>query len=155
MNTFRIILAVTLLATPPLRAQIVNDGASRTLINETNSFTGDVVIGTNSPFTSLTLSDNALVGAGGDGSIGLNSTSKSNEVRLISPTAFLFISTNLSVGSNGAFNRLTISNGARVEDRNGFLGNRPLSSNNSALVTGVGSVWSNSSSLLVGFNGVG
>jgi len=41
------VFALVMLAVPPLHAQVVNDGASRTLINETNSFLGDVTIGTN------------------------------------------------------------------------------------------------------------
>src|SRR5689334_7434032 len=137
MNTFRIILAVTLLATPALRAQIVNDGATRTLINETNSFTGDVVIGTNNPFTLLILSDNALLTNSANGIIGLESTAKSNEVRLISPSARWLMGGSLIVSSNGAFNRLTISNGALVQNLGAALGGfRFFSSNNEVVVTG-------------------
>jgi hypothetical protein len=43
-----IILAATLLSA--LRAQIVNDGATNTLSNVTNSFAGDVTVGTNGSF---------------------------------------------------------------------------------------------------------
>src|SRR4051812_11478889 len=81
------VLAVALLAASPLHAQIVNDGATRTLINETNTFTGDVTIGTNGPFTLLVLSDNALLTNSVNGVIGLNAAAKSNQVRLISATA--------------------------------------------------------------------
>src|SRR5882672_7009025 len=96
----------------PLRAQIVNDGATNTLSNVTNPITGDVTVGTNGSFTLLVLSDNSLLTNSGNGIIGLNSTAKSNEVRLISPTARWLMGTNAVVGNSGSFNRLTISNGA-------------------------------------------
>lgn len=62
----------------PLRAQIVADGASRTLSNETNTFTGDVTVGTNGSFTLLVLSDNALLTNSANGVIGRNATARSN-----------------------------------------------------------------------------
>src|SRR5205823_9215755 len=74
-------------AVPTLRAQIVADGATNTLSNVTNSFPGDVTVGTNGSFTLLILADNALVTNSVNGVIGLNATAKSNEVRLVSPTA--------------------------------------------------------------------
>jgi hypothetical protein len=61
VKTLPTILAVTILATSPLRAQLVADGATRTMLNETNSFTGDVTVGTNLSLTLLVLSDNALL----------------------------------------------------------------------------------------------
>jgi hypothetical protein len=45
----------------PLRAQVVADGATNTLSNVTNTFTGTVTVGTNGSFTLLILSDNALL----------------------------------------------------------------------------------------------
>src|SRR5436190_12786252 len=53
-----VVLGVTLLAVPTLHAQFVNDGATNTLSNITNLFTGDVTVGTNCAFTLLILSDN-------------------------------------------------------------------------------------------------
>ena len=55
------IFIAMLLLVPPLRAQVVADGATNTLSNVTNSFTGDVTVGTNGSFTLLVLSDNALL----------------------------------------------------------------------------------------------
>jgi len=145
MKTARIILAATLVAVPALRAQIVADGATRTLINETNSFPGKLIIGTNAPFTLLTLSDNAALGNAAEAIIGLNLMAKSNEVRLISPTAYWYVGSNLFISSNGSFNRLTISNGAQVESRAGVIGGvHFLGTNNEVVVTGPGSLWTNS-----------
>src|SRR5438094_9440858 len=136
----RFILAVTLFAAMSLRAQIVNDGATNTLSNVTNSFTGDVTVGTNLSFTLLVLSDNALLTNSVNGVIGLNLSARSNEVRLISPTARWRLGNTLYVGSNGVANRLVLSNGAFLDNNNdGTIGNRVDSSNNFALVTGGGS----------------
>ncbi len=65
-----LLVTVTLLASPTLRAQIVNDGATNTLSNVTNTITGDVTIGTNGSFTLLVLSDNALLTNSVNGIIG-------------------------------------------------------------------------------------
>src|SRR5205085_10352359 len=46
-SMIRFIVAVILLAVMPLRAQIVNDGATNTLSNVTNSIIADVTVGTN------------------------------------------------------------------------------------------------------------
>jgi T5SS/PEP-CTERM-associated repeat protein len=58
------------------------------------------------------------------------------------------------VGSNGAFNRLVVSNGATVRDNSSELGLNVSASNNVAVETGSGSVWS-ASGFSLGFNGAG
>src|SRR6059036_710707 len=125
----------------PVRAQVVNDGATNTLSNVTNTFTGDVTVGTNGSFTLLILSDNALLTNSVNGLIGRNNTANSNEVRLASPSARWFMGGSLFVGNNGAANRLVVSNGATVLARNSstlghggdFSGN---ANGNSATVSG-------------------
>ncbi|MBI5397172.1 MAG: PEP-CTERM sorting domain-containing protein [Verrucomicrobia bacterium] len=57
------------------------------------------------------------------------------------------------VGSNGAFNVLIITNAAALTDTSGTIGNSAISSNNTALVTGSGSIWTNSINLIVGRTG--
>jgi T5SS/PEP-CTERM-associated repeat protein len=60
------------------------------------------------------------------------------------------------VGGSGAANSLVISNSGRVIDKgSGTIGLSPSSSNNLALVSGTGSVWSNANGLTVGGNGGG
>lgn len=85
----RILLASSLLSVPVswLHGQIVADGATNTLVNATTNITGDVTVGTNGSFTLLVLSDTALLTNSASGIIGLNSTAKSNEVRLTSASA--------------------------------------------------------------------
>jgi len=144
-----------LVAVPPLRAQIVADGASRTLLNETNTFTGDVTVGTNGAFTLLVLSDNALLTNSANGLIGRNTGANSNEVRLASSSASWLMGGSLFVGTNGAANRLVVSNGATVLASGSstighggdFSGN---ANSNTVTVSGTGSLWSNGLDLIVG-----
>src|SRR6185369_4487183 len=146
-----IVLAALLIAAPVmLRAQTIADGATNILSNVTNTITGNVTIGTNGSFTLLVLSDNTLLTNSDSGIIGANTTAMSNEVRLLSPTARWLPGGNLFVGSNGAFNRLVVSNGATVRDGASFVGFIGSGSNNLALVTGSGSVW-DAGGLYLGF----
>jgi len=137
------------LTVSPLRAQLVNDGATATLANVTNNITGTVTVGTNGSFTLLTLSDNALLTNSAHAVIGRNATATSNEVRLTSGTARWLLGGSLVIGSNGSFNRLTITNGGQVSNVISYLGFNLGSSNNEALVTGTGTFWKNSLDLLV------
>lgn len=58
----------------------------------------------------------------------------------------------LIVGASGAeFNTLTVSNGGFVQDWQGYVG--VDANQNRALVTGIGSVWNNTSDLYVGLRG--
>lgn len=140
-------------------AQLVADGATNTLSNVTNTITGDVTAGTNGSFTLLVLSNNVLLTNSVNGVIGRNATAKTNEVQLISPTARWRMGGSLFIGSNGSMSRLIISNGAFVENFSarlsfaGAAGNQTVSSNNFALITGAGSVWSNRNDLDVGQSG--
>src|SRR5439155_19444217 len=110
---------------------------------------GNLTVGTNGSLTLLVLSDNALLTNSVNGIIGRNSTAKSNEVQLIRPTARWVMGGSLFVGSNGASSRLVVSNGALLEGFDGSLGFTTVSSNNSALVTGPGSLWTNRGSFSI------
>src|SRR5207245_5533406 len=99
-----------------------------------------VTIGTNGPFTLLILTNAALLTNSGNGVIGRNIGANSNTVRLTSANTRWLMSLDHIVGSNGGFNRLIVSNSARVEDKFGFLGVGTTGSNNEATVTGSGSL---------------
>lgn len=150
-----------LFASQPAPAQLVSDGATSTLSNVTNSITGNVTVGTNGSFTLLVLSDNCLLTNSGFSTIGQNASAKSNEVRLVSPTARWLMGASsgnfLFIGSNGAANRLVVSNGATASvQANAYLGYISESaSNNQVWVTGSNSVWSSAASIEVGFLGSG
>lgn len=146
----RVLLSFLFVGPLPLLAQLVPDGGTRTLANVTNSIAGTVTVGTNGSFTSLTFSDNAFVTNSAHGVVGRNASAQSNEVQLLSATARWWMGGNLFVGSNGAFNRVVISDGALVNNNDAFLGNGANASNNFVLVTGGGSLWTNRSVLSVG-----
>ena len=79
-------LAISQFIVTPVQAQFVADGATNTLSNSTNTFTGDVTIGTNGSFTLLVLSDNALLTNSLNGIIGRNSTAKSDrQISVVGP----------------------------------------------------------------------
>ena len=147
----RAILATTLVTATllPLRAQVVADGATNTLANVTNSITGTVIVGTNGSFTLLVLSDNALLTNSANGVIGRNASATSNAVQLISSSARWLMGGSLFVGSNGGSSRLVVSNGALLEDFDGNVGFTTASTNNSALITGPGSLWTNRGSFSI------
>ena len=53
------------------------------------------------------------------------------------------------VGTNGAFNALIVTNGGLLTvNATSIIGNSAASSNNYAVVTGAGSIWSNNTSAL-------
>src|SRR5262245_3196509 len=155
MKTTPIILAGLLFAVSPLQAQLVPDGATNTLSNVTNTFAGNLTVGTNGSFTLLVISNNALLTNSTTGVIGRNATAKSNEVRLVSANSRWLMGSHLFVGTDGSFNRLVVSNGARVFNDIGLLSGNSSASNNSVVVIGAGSTWSNRSSLNVGNSGAG
>ena len=84
----------------------------------------------------LILTNGTLLTNSGSGVIGLNMTANSNTVKLTSANTRWFMSQDLSVGSNGSFNHLLITNGGFVANNFGALGIGQTSSNNEAVVTG-------------------
>jgi len=87
--------------------------------------------------------------------IGSASAAQGNIVLVTGSGSVLRTRNELYVGEYSASSLLTITDGAVVSARYGYLGNWSSSSNNTAVVTGSGSVWSNSMGLYVGNNGGG
>ena len=81
--------------------------------------------------------------------IGATAGAKSNAVLVTGSGSLWNNSGDLYVGGTGLFNQLTISNGGKVLSSNGTIG-LFSSGGNSVLVTGAGSVWSNSNNLTIG-----
>ncbi|MEI8063105.1 MAG: autotransporter domain-containing protein, partial [Verrucomicrobiota bacterium] len=80
--------------------------------------------------------------------------STSNTVTVTGTNSVWNNSGDLYVGYNGSSNTLTIANGGKVSDSNGyidFIGHS--SSNNTVTITGAGSVWTNSGNLTIGYSG--
>jgi T5SS/PEP-CTERM-associated repeat protein len=100
----------------------------------------------------MVISNGAAVHVGGDSRIGGEGSARSNSVTVTGPgTKWRVGGVRLYVGSNAPFNRLVISDGALVDSSSiSTLGGYTDGSNNQAVVTGAGSVWSNKFSLNVG-----
>ena len=93
------------------------------MINGTSTnLTGDLVIGTNGSFTTLIISGAGSVTNTGNGSIGLNSTAKTNHVLVTDPNSVWGMGGNLALGSSGSYSLLVVSNGAKVMDNFGNMG---------------------------------
>jgi len=85
--------------------------------------------------------------------IGSNSTASNNLLNVYGSGVVLSNSTNVYVGYAGSSNSLVISNEARVVSSSGYIGYTNNSSNNSVLVTGTNSAWTNSLALVIGLSG--
>jgi T5SS/PEP-CTERM-associated repeat protein len=116
------------------------------------SNSGALWVGRNGAGNQLAITDGGKVFNAG-GMIGENSN---NDAVLVSGSNSLWSNSgDLWIGAQGSGNRLTISNGATVLDASGIIGVNTAAGNNTVLVSGLGSVWSNSSYLYVGQFGFG
>ena len=119
----------------------------------TNPLWSNLVIGSNSIAQTNIISSgihdfsNTIIGY---------ATNSSNNLLIVTNTGTLLSnSVNLYVGNYGPNNRMVISDGGVVAGEYGVVGNYSNSSNNSVLVTGMGSIWTNSGDIAVGFDGSG
>lgn len=113
---------------------------------------GSLTVGQYSGLNSLVISNGAQV-ISLSGTVGLNSGDR-NSALVIGTGSVWAISSDLFVGNSGDRNSLVISDGGKVVDNNGNLGTA-LGTNNSVVVSGVGSVWSNRATIIIGYNGAG
>jgi T5SS/PEP-CTERM-associated repeat protein len=97
----------------------------------------------NDSYNSLTLSGGGTITDATDAFIGYASNSFGNTITITGTNSQLNNGGNLYVGYFGSSNRLVISNGGKVYNALGYLGNDTNSSNNSVVVTGAGSLLSN------------
>ncbi|MBI5775330.1 MAG: hypothetical protein HZA89_16540 [Verrucomicrobia bacterium] len=146
------LMICTALGLASARAQLVNDGATGILNGITTNLSGSLIVGTSGPGTLLILTNAARV-LGDGGGIGQDANASGNLVLLTGAGTLWANTNNLYVGSNGFGNRLVISDGARATNVVGYIGYNASGSNNTVLVTGAGSVWSNFSNLRVGYSG--
>jgi len=102
----------------------------------------------------MTISDGASVSSA-YGYIGAYSPDSSNNSVLVTDGGTWTIGDQLQVGEYGHDNSLVISNGGTVSDQSGYIGTQADASNNSVLVIGANSLWTNSSELSVGDYGSG
>jgi T5SS/PEP-CTERM-associated repeat protein len=86
--------------------------------------------------------------------IGNNGGANSNSVLISGIGSFWTNAQNIGIGVNGAFNTLTISEGGTLVNGIGNVGANNDATNNLVLITGLGSLWHNRTSVLVGSNAV-
>ena len=124
----------------------------------TNNFSSQFNVGNSGSGGQLVVSNGGTVRTLG-AAIGRNSTASNNKATVTGSNSLWINYYNLYVGSSGSGNSLVISNGGTVSDEGTagqfFIGANGSSSNNSVLVTGAGSLWTNRSELYVGSSGSG
>jgi len=133
-----------------------NNSVSVTGTGSTWSNINDLYVGKSGAANNLTISNGGLV-ANANGYIGYASSANSNTVT-VTGAGSVWNNGYLDLGGyGGAANRLTISSGGTVSDYSGYIGYGYYydTSNNMALVTGAGSLWSNGASLFVGYRASG
>jgi T5SS/PEP-CTERM-associated repeat protein len=114
----------------------------------------NVYVGLNGPGNNLVISNGGRV-VTGDGFVGANSGSVSNSALVVGANSVWTNNSDLYVGDFSAGNSLVISNGGRVINGYGYLGRVDGSDNNSVMVTGAGSAWTNLANSYVGCYGSG
>ena len=131
----------------------LNDFNNYVLVTGSNSIwtnAGNLYVGTLGFSNSMVISNQGTV-SDVEGVIGYGIYSAANNLVTVTGTNSLWTnSADLTVGNQGAGNTLVISNGAQVVNQAGFIGNEAVASNNSVLLMGEGSLWSNAGDLHVG-----
>ena len=119
---------------------------------------GGLIVGYSGGNNSLLMADGSAMGGGRDQSgsyLGLNSSS-SNNTALVTGTGTVWSNSSaFFIGYAGPANSLVVSNGAHLFSIGTVLGSATFSGNNTVIITGSGSVLSNSSTLYVGYGGSG
>ncbi len=129
----------TLIVVPPGQNLNVGDVAGQTV-------TWNILDGTNGVFAV----------AGSSAGIQLGSVVGASAGVLVTGSGTVWSNgANLVVGDAGAGSRLTVTDGARVFNSLGLVGNLGTAGSNAVLVTGGDSVWNNSGALVVGNGGTG
>ena len=146
--------AILCLSPAPASAQLVADGATNTLFGDPGgeqdigtNIVGSVIVGTNGSFTSLILTDNFTLTNSGDSYIGYNLGANSNRVTVDS-SLWDNPGYNITVGRNGSWNTLLITNYGDVFNLAGYIG--VGSDSNQVTVTGFGSSWHSSAEIKIG-----
>jgi T5SS/PEP-CTERM-associated repeat protein/autotransporter-associated beta strand protein len=117
---------------------------------------GNLTFGLAGHDNSLVISNRGTVSVGSNSIFGDRATASNNSVLVTGVGSLLTNSGNLYVGHEGSGNSLVISNEGRVAVvSNSYIGFTTNSSNNSVLVTGSNSLWSNGGTLTIGERGSG
>jgi T5SS/PEP-CTERM-associated repeat protein len=158
-----IALGFFFILTAPLRAQYTADYQTNIISGVTSNWMGSYLVGSNT-FADVLLIQNAGVLSNRTGYLGYEASSSNNSVVVAGlgsiwgqPLDLYDEGFYVFIGYSGPGNSLVISNGGLVQCGHmygSYLGYNSSSSNNTMLVTGTGSVWSNGG-LFVGYSGGG
>src|SRR5262249_51357645 len=120
-------------------------------------FPGNLYVGSNSSFNRLLITNGAVL-TNVSGAIGVQMGANSNLALISGAGSAWSMADNLILGTFGSANQLVVSNGAIVlsggEIGQSVIGDQ-MGKDNTATVTGAGSVWRNASGLYLGFSGAG
>lgn len=133
-----------------------SNSAIVTGVNSAWTNTAALLLGYSGSFNQLTVSNAGVVinsSASVTNILGNQAPSLNNAIRVTGTNSFFLSRAQWRIGSRGSLNQLSVQNGGRVESGPCFLGESFDSSNNLAVVAGPGSVWSNTSSVYVGYSG--
>src|SRR5439155_507311 len=103
----------------------------------------------------LQVRDGGAVVAAGGGVIGQNAAANANSALIADAGSRWLVASDLSVGSSGSGNRLTVENGGLVDNLSGKVGDSVGSLNNLAVISGSGSLWTNRANVIVGSSSSG
>ena len=135
-----------------------NNSVQVTGTNSVWTNAGDIAVGFDGSGNRMVISNGAKVSGGSDGAggiIGADQPSSNNSVLVTGSNSSWINSLDLYVGFAGGGNSLMISNGAVVINQDGYIGTYYQSSNNSVVVSGANSLWSNSGEVMIGNFGSG
>lgn len=121
------------------------DGNSVTVSGTGSSWKtkNELVVGNSGEDSSLTVADGGTV-TSGSLSVAKSAGSKNNIVTVTGGGSTLSVSGTFALGVSGSNNSLTVSNGGKVFSGTSTIGSNSMgytTNNNTALVTGAGSVW--------------
>ncbi len=111
-----------------------------------------IYVGSNGAFNTLVISNGAVASCD---VFSVGRSSGTNFCTLTGAGSFLYSDLNSIVGFTSTGNRLVLANGAVVSSASGVVCLNSTSSNNEAIVTGAGTIWSNRQDFIVGVDGAG
>jgi T5SS/PEP-CTERM-associated repeat protein len=152
LSGVRSVLAALALASLTAPTAFAETGATNIINGTTKSYGGDYAVGTNGSFNALIVTNAGVVRVSSSSRIGYTSTS-SNNYALVSGVGSLWSNgVELSIGSTGSFNRLTVNDGARVlMDGRTWMGYDIVSGHNSLSLDGTGSL--RTTTIYIGLSG--
>lgn len=117
--------------------------------SSTVTLTGDTYVGWGGHNDTMTIASNGVL-SDVNGWIGYTNTATNHSALVTGSNSLWSNSGTLTIGYLGGGNTLSISDGGSVTDTTAYIGSNSTSSNNSVLVTGTNSLWTNSGDLFIG-----